>query len=834
MLNNYLILAVRHLLKHKTHSGLMIFGLAVGFAASAVILILNYSELSYDRHWPDADRIYQLESIVDLQHGSAKTNDSGASDKIYTAMKGRIAEIGYISRKQDRETRISSQNSNNPEAFSERASLIDNDFFDIFPPTLLQGSLADFYKDESAVIISDDLAKKLFSYQPIIGKVISLDTTGFKSLYVAPGDNTRTAQFKDFKVVAVIAFPEKNRSNGYLQLFTHTIEEESEKGIFTYAAVPTYLKLRSGANPKMVESQLPVILDKHVPLPSFFDRKPSEVFSVSLVNIRDAHKRFLQHQGYKDNSGILYGLAAIIMAIASINYINLALAAHTGRQREVALRKTLGAEQKHIAQQFFFESLLISTLAFALALVLIELSIPWLKNIFALTIDGKDLYDPKLLAYLATAALVSGTISGIYPSVYLARLNPAVTLKSNKSRETQRSIHFRQLLVTIQFVISGILLSCTLINFAQTHHLQSYLPGFQTHHIFYATHEQFSANKLDNIYNLKDRIARLPNVEAVSFAMPGLMLPQGQEGFVRAGAKPDTAVYMARINLAAADELQTLNIKLLAGSYFSPSRLPQTPSKANQLQPKVYISAQALKALGFNSADEAINQQIEILPTSSEGLKQVFTIVAVTDSVHPGKLNAPAKPVVFWPISDQVTPVALMIRYRQNPQAVEAEVKKIWQNILGYSPYTWRIEDAIADEYKNENLIAKFIYLFTGIAIFISSLGFYGLAAHATTKRTKEIGLRKIHGARNFTIVKLLLWQFSRPVLLANLLVWPIGFYTMNGWLEKFVDRIDINWWGPSALIASSLLALLIAWLTVGGHAYLVARARPVDALREE
>jgi putative ABC transport system permease protein len=283
----------------------------------------------------------------------------------------------------------------------------------------------------------------------------------------------------------------------------------------------------------------------------------------------------------------------------------------------------------------------------------------------------------------------------------------------------------------------------------------------------------------------------------------------------RQGDSSNKIIMLQQVILAGPDDLQVFNVKLLAGHYFS------APVNTEEINPsmhnEIYINQQALAPLGFKTAGDAVNQKIDVVYKPQ--YKMPMTIAGVTSAIHIGSFNAPDRPGFFWPLSSTGMPVAFAIRYEQGDRnVIEEKIKTIWKESLGYIPHTWFIEGAIADEYKNDNLIANFIYIFTGIAIFISCLGLYGLATHATQKRIKEIGLRKILGASVFSKIKLLLWQFSKPVLFANIIIWPIALYVTSRWLEKFVDRIDIWQWGPALCIASGLVALLIAWFTVGGR----------------
>ena len=838
MFKNYLRTTLRHLVKHKMHSALTILGLAVGFAASAIIIIINYTEMNYDRHWADSERIYQLEETTNFNNENRKA--PFVSSEIYEVIKNRMPDVGHISRQHQVETKVKPAiaDTKNNEEYQESVSAIDNAFFEIFNYPIAKGSLKDFYADESSAVITDELATKLFGSDNPIEKIINIETTNLQLTGMHPAEvNSRPAIFKDYKIVAVIANSSHKTSISHQSIFIHLhinkISESERDGKATFNhALAMYLKVKPSADIVKIQNALPKLQDEFISSARVNDKKSSEIHLVSFLNIKDAHLKGAHVTGQIEKIWMLFGLAAIILLMACINYINLALAAYSRRQKEIALRKTLGASKNNIIQQFLSESLLIASIALLTAFILIELCMPWLKAAVNLDIERSYIYTPQIIGYLLTMALVVGLVSGAYPSFYLSQFNPAATLKSNKSMESSTSIRFRKALVISQFVISGVMLTSVSIIAAQMHKVQAFNPGYQTKNIIFATHSALQTANQGSIHKIKYQISKIPGVQIVALAMPSIPGKFSQKMLVsRQGDAASKVIELQQAQLAGPDDLKVFNIKLLAGQYFS------APINTDEIKPvmqdKIYINQQALAPLGFKTANEAINQQIHVAFTPT--YKMPMTIMGVTPAIHIGSFNAPDIPCFFWPISSTGMPIGFAIRYESdNRNAIQETIKTIWKESLGYMPHTWFIEGAIADEYKNENLIARFIYIFTGIAIFISCLGLYGLAAHAAGKRKKEISLRKVNGASIFNIVTLLLWQFSKPVLFANIVIWPIALYATSRWLEQFVNRIDIWQWGPVFCLSSAILAILIAWLTVGGQAFFVAREKPMNALREE
>lgn len=840
MFKNYLMTTLRHLVKHKMHSALTILGLAVGFAASAIIIIINYTEMNYDRHWVDSDRIYQLEETTNFNNENNRS--SSVHSEFYDIIKNHIPEVEHISRKQYMETKIKHVKSGtkNKEEFEERISIVDSDFFKILNYEITQGRLDDFYSDESSIVITEDLAKKFFGDQSPIGQLINIEVTNFDNHgLIVSGMQAKEAAYKDYKVVAVTGRTSQKSSISHTNIFIrlqnneHVKIQKNGNHTTTYSYnYEIYVKLKNGTDAKKIQNSLPEALDKFSSLLASNGKKPSEIHKIDLLNIKDIHLKGANVTGQIEKIWMLFGLAAIILAMACINYINLALAAYSRRQKEIALRKTLGASKHNIIQQFLSESLLIASFALLTSFILIELCMPWLKGTVNLDIERSYIYTPQIIGYLFLMAFLIGLICGAYPSFYLSQFNPAATLKSNKSIESARSIKFRQVLVVSQFVISGIMLTCVSIIAAQMHKVQAFDPGYQTKNIIFAAHSSLGTANQGSIKNIEYRISKIPGVTTVVLAMPSIPGMNSKAMQVsRHGDSSNKVIMLQQAMLAGPDDLKAFSIELLAGKYFSTPLYPDETQPG--MQDKIYINAQALSPLGFKTASEAINQKIDIALSAS--YKMPMTIVGVTPAVHIDSFNAPDRPGFFWPISSAGMAIAFAVRYESGDRNVIAEnIKSIWKESLGYMPHTWFIEGAIADQYRNENLIAHFIYIFTGIAIFISCLGLYGLATHAAGKRKKEISLRKVNGASVLNIVTLLLWQFSKPVLFANVIIWPIALYASSRWLEQFVNRIDIWQWGPVFCLGSAALAILIAWLTVGGQAFFVAREKPINALREE
>ncbi|HOY24170.1 MAG TPA: ABC transporter permease, partial [Cellvibrio sp.] len=389
---------------------------------------------------------------------------------------------------------------------------------------------------------------------------------------------------------------------------------------------------------------------------------------------------------------------------------------------------------------------------------------------------------------------------------------------------------FRNLLVIFQFSISAAMLVSVGVIATQLYSALNANSGYDTKNIVYLIDDKLTLDK-GTLNSLKQKITDIPGVLATSKTMP--MLPGSLSEFKPVYTSTQKSTDAVPITLAFindVDEIKLLNISLIAGKSFVP------PSDDGN-KPNVIINEQAVKFFGYASAIDAIGMTLNINISGTENTPA--TIIGVTSRLQLGDLNKPSSPLILmrspegW--SFEAGTLGIRLAEDVDRAAAISQAKDICKKFIGAIPRgeIW-LQSMVEDQYKSQILIAKFAYTFAALAVFISCLGLYGLASFAAEKRTKEIGLRKVHGASIKDIVGLLLWQFTKPIALANLIAWPIALYVINHWLENFSLRIDLWFWGPVYCLLAGALAIAIAWLTVGGQAYLVACAKPVVALREE
>jgi putative ABC transport system permease protein len=561
-----------------------------------------------------------------------------------------------------------------------------------------------------------------------------------------------------------------------------------------------------------------------------------------FVNVRDVHLGKAQNgamtPGNDQRTVTTFAIIALlILGMAVVNFTNLATARASQRAREVALRKVLGANRRQLIVQFVSEAVLISAAAMLLALALVEL----LVRPFAAFLDA-DL----ALSYLGTEGillpaialtLLVGIVSGLYPAIFISRFQPAQVLKANRSAaETPGSGRLRAVLVVLQFAVSIGLIVCTAVVYAQTVYARTVDPGFKRDHLLQV--ENVGRREiLPRVEGLVEQMKRVPGVVAVGLTDLGVSTNNNiSNGVITAGATKQVDLGNYEVDQGFFD---AMGLKLLAGRWFDPNRptddqtlpFPADPAAEKAMTERganVVINALAVKRLGYGSPQNALGK---VFRTSLYNDDQVnVTVIGVVGDSRFRTVRTPIQPLFFR--KSRSGEGWMEIRYRGDPQAVRSAVEAKWKEIAGNVPFEAKFsEEVVGEQYKKEDARAQTFAIFSLLAVTIGCLGLFGLAAFTAQRRTREIGIRKVLGARTRDIVRLLVWQFSRPVLVANLIAWPIAWWLMRDWLNGFDQRISLT---PIPFVIAAAVALGIAVATVVGHSVKVARANPIHALRYE
>ncbi|GHB63940.1 ABC transporter permease [Psychrosphaera saromensis] len=826
LIYNYLLSGWRNINHNKLFSSINILGLAIGLAAVTLITLFVRSELSYDTFWKNADTLHRSHIVFKIP-GRDPFKAVSAPGPLIHALKKDYPQVTQASRVAN----ISPAIMVGAETFIQQVSLVDKDFLTMFDLTSLSGDLTNALNDPHSLILTKELAVKYFGQEDPIGKTLSLDYDYFK---------------RDYKITAVI---ENSVSNTQLPIKALALIDENDwtdrTSLFAQwfsVNAQLYFQTKNPSDLDHINATFDDFSNRNFPkLPiGGADAKASDFIELSAMNIKDLHLHAvgsgeMTERGNATRVFIFSAIAVLILIIAIINFMNLSTARASQRAKEVSLRKVMGASRSNLIFQFLGESVLVTFIALAISIGLVELALPFYNEVL-----NKELainYASTDMLQITGLALIVGILGGLYPAFVLSNFRPATVLKANKSAESSASVKLRAILVVMQFAVSIGLFISTAVVYSQMQYAEKMNPGFNKDNMLLVHRIGLDvvSEKLDMLVK---EISKTPQVTAVTWSneTPGntnenntmLRLP---------GMSKDDALLMGQRGVGY-DFFATYEIKVLAGRTYQKER-NDTPLATAQIREgasrksSIVINSSAARRLGFNSASDAIGQSIfTSRGNPNENLEAELEVVGVVDDVHFDSLRATIRPEIYN--LNATWGQTLSVRFNGNPDTLKTNVEAIWGNAIANIPFRYSfLRQDVADMYKTEQGQAKMFAAFSGLAIFIACLGLYGLANFTATRRTKEIGIRKVMGASVFDIVKLLLWQFSKPVFIANLIAWPIAYWAMSDWLELFVYRIDNSYILLLSAIAG-IGALLIAWITVATNSISVAKANPIKALRHE
>jgi len=823
MLRNYLTVAYRNLVANKRHSLINIGGLAVGLAACLLILLYVRDELSFDRWIPKADRIAAVESTFFVP-GRDKIAFAGTPGPIKPALEKEFSS--------DIERAVRLFGNQEPVRTGDRQfagdiTYVDPGFFDVFDLRMVAGDREAALADNASMILSETTAHKYFGDRPAVGETL---TVGADHVYT---------------VVGVFAdFPENSHLElDQIALFDLERYKDRPSVAQSWTSVNTrcYVLFRSPAAIQRVAAELPGFVDRNVVIdvPGLTE-KPSTLIRFDLMPILDIHLH-ADKPGYDKQSSFnvvlaFAGIALLILIIACINFVNLATARAMTRAREVALRKVVGATRGQLVRQHLGEAVLTALIALVIAIALVQLALPAFNELLHKQLQLDLFGDPTLLVTMLGLIVVVGVIGGLYPAIYLSRFRPATVLKANQSSAHGSSL-LRGALVVFQFSIAIALMVCTAVIYCQTVYARTLDLGFD-HGDRMTLRGIGDLGSAEKAQTLKRELEAVPGVRAAALSSDSPPLQGNNNTLLYPTATISDQRYVIETLDVDPDFFEVYGVAPVAGRLFSPDRpgdFAPDPKATGELHQSIVINQAFAAKLGAKRPEDVIGKVLwEVNDdgrpmTSSEiiGVVPDLYLRSVRVAVTPLLYHAASPKAEFDVLTLHVAPGAM--------RHTVAEVEAIWTRIAPTVPIrTSFVDDELTKLYDGDEQRGQIFAGFAVFAVLIACLGLFGLASFAAERRTKEIGMRKVLGASVLDIVRLLVWQFSRPVLLANLIAWPVSFYLMSRWLSDFRYRIELT--DPRVLLGvfggAALLALAIAWLTTAGQAYRVARANPGRALR--
>jgi putative ABC transport system permease protein len=805
MLKNYLLVAFRNLSKNKAFSAINIVGLAIGMAACLLILQYVSFELSYDDFHTKKDRVFRINQDR-YNNGKLSTQWAGGAFAPGTAFKNALPEIeDYVKIVGAGQTIAN---------YKDQKIVILNDyyvsaaFFKIFSFPLISGDANTVLKEPNTVVITQQIADKLFHGVNPVGQTLYINTD------------------KPLKITGVMKNMPANTHMNFdiMQSYATLLKENPPNKDFNLDdawlndGCTTYLLLKPGVDPRVLEAKFIPVVKKA------YDKYPGtgEGGIYKLQPVKDIHlysNRMLEFQPNGDGKSVylLFGIAVFVIIIAWINYINLATARGIGRAKEVGVRKTLGSAKAQLVTQFMLEAMMLNAIAIGLALLIIMAFLPAFANISGMQM-GFTLFTKSAFWLAVLGIFVLGSFfSGFYPALVLSAFRPVEVMKG-KILASPGGVVLRKGMVVFQFAASIFLLIGSLTVFKQLKYMQNQKLGVKIDQTLVI---KAPLVKVDSFYrsmnSFKQECLAQTAVKSVtvSTSIPGEPVGWNAGGIKLVGSDQSTSKQY-RIIGADYDYLNAYDIKLIAGRKFSKEFGDEPHS--------VVFNKKGVEQLGFSKPADALGKRIDFWG-------QVYTIVGVADNFHQQSLHDAYDALIFRCIPDVRGAVSVKVNTNNMPQTI-ADLKKTWASFFPGDQFDYFFLDQhFNEQYKTDQRFGQVFGVFTGIAIFVACLGLFGLVSYTIVQRTKEIGIRKVLGASVNSILKLLYKDFALLVVVSFVISAPIGWFAIHQWLQTYAFRMDIN---PLLFVVPFFLVMLIAFATVSFLSVKAALMNPVKSLKTE
>jgi putative ABC transport system permease protein len=781
MFRNYLNITYRNILRKKAFSFINILGLSIGISIFILIILFVRNERSYDRFHENYDRIYRLVT----GNPRDKTSYAGTPAPLGPAMLNNFPEvINYV-----RMTRTRGVIKYKDKIYHEkRIFMVDSSIFEVFTFSLIKGDSRNALKDYNSIILTKSMANKYFDDENPIGKMLNLDN-------------------EDFLVTAIVKdVPENSHIHfDFLVPFVR-IGNLEEWGAFNYH---TYILLQKNIPPHEIK-------EKFIEYVGNFDK--ANIFrtlnfeALYYQPLSQIHFQYNRKNLEPSFNGVyikfFIGIAITVLILACINFTNLSTAHSSTRAKEIGIRKTIGATKLALIKQFMSESTLFVCIASIIALIIVEITLPWLNNFSGKNISV-DYSNPVIILGLLGIIIFTGILAGCYPAFIISSFN---TVKSLKGTLGGKSLPvFTNILVIFQFAVSIILIINTILISRQINFINKMDLGLNKNHVI---NIRLNEDILDKTSEMKSEFLKIPEVISASkngYVPSNMNWNQGV-WWRRQHESERTGMWIVAIDK---DFLDTLEIKMAEGkdmlkSYISTNKDAYVLNKS------------ALKQIGWQTA---IGKEFSIYGEEKPGV-----VIGVTEDFHFRSLHHEVAPLVML-VRDSGWQISLRV-ISTNLSATLNSIRKIWREFAQDFEFDYYFLDEDFDKlYKSEIKLSQLLILFTMLSVFIACIGMFGLVSLLTQQKTKEIGIRKVLGASVLRITYGLTSVFVRLVLIANLIALPVAYYTMNKWLENFAYHTNISLF---IFILALAISIFITFMTVSYQSIKAAIANPVDSLRYE
>jgi putative ABC transport system permease protein len=805
MLQNYLKIAWRNLLRNRAFSAINISGLAVGLASCMLISLYVLDELSFDRYNEKADQIVRVVFKGTMQGG--KINESHVMPPTGPTLKAEYPEVLEATRmRQAGQPKVlvgSEQFSNDDMAF------VDANFFKVFTLPLIKGDYQIALSEPNTIVLTERTAAKYFGSKDPIGQTLL-----FK------GSHT------PYKITGVAKNVPQNSHFHYSIFASMASLEEAKSTSWMQSEFFTYLLLQKGYDYKKLEAKLPQTVEKYMGpqlqksmgLTMAEFRKTGNDLGLFLQPLTDIHLRsdFVYDTGKSGDIKYVYifgAVAVIMLVIACINFMNLSTASASKRAREVGVRKVMGSKKQELVIQFLLESILLTSISLVLATMLTILFLPLFNDLSGKELSLKWNIIPRLIPSILMFGLAVGILAGSYPAFFLSSFKPIAILKG-KITADKGSISMRSSLVVLQFCISIILIIGTSVVFQQLRYIQNKKLGYNKDQVLVIDTWPLQNNQ-EAFRNELMQDSRIAGISTSGYIPAGNSYNNNY--MIYPDERSTTLVKSIRYEVDA-NYIPTLGMQMAYGRNFS--------EEFGNDSAGVILNETAAKMLGWNK--NALNHTISRF--SSEGIKSTYRVIGVVKDFHFRSMHERITPLVMTLTKDAGTSIIKI--QTKDVSGVLATMKKKWDSFQPDNAFEYSfLDERFNNTYKAEQKTGQILGIFSGLTILVACLGLFGLSTFTAQQRTKEIGVRKVLGASVASVTALLSKDFLKLVGIAFLIAVPIAWYGMNEWLQNFEYKTNISYW---IFVASGLLSAMVALFTVSFQSVKAALTNPVKSLRSE
>jgi putative ABC transport system permease protein len=806
---NNVKIALRNLRKNKAFAAINIMGLGIGLTIYVFGSLLVDYERTHDAFFEKYDRIYSIGAIAapDLNLGFDRFNS--VQSAVAPIIKAELTDIEAIARTIGMEFLVTMGS----DSFYQDIRFADPALLEIFDLEYIQGD-ASALDDASSLVISESAAIKYFGTADAVGKVVTLDnefdfyiSAVFRDVPNNSHFNSQVAVGSKLDLIAPIQALARTREYDVAGNWTNLSFDDI-----------TYVLLPPGLDGDWLQTQLDEMFDRLVP-----EAGQQAIASFEVHPISFANTAIWDLVGLPVISSISL-LSLLVLFVACVNYTNLATAQSLGRSREVGMRKTMGAGQRQLLTQFLVESLVISSIAMVIALAVLEMVIPLFNN---MTDKVLSLNYLRTLPWLIATTMLVGLMAGLYPAWLITRASPIDALRDTARKGKKGSV-MRSVMIGAQFAISAFMLAVVAIVYVQNERTKESSYIFPRSEIY--TLDRLNVESIrGRLDTLRVELEALPGVESVAYSSKVPYEQSNSSTNVSLQPGDEAGKFSLQVMGMSPEFLKAYDIPVLAGRTLSRDVANDMRTEDSEVV-NVIVNEMALEKLGLTTPAEAINQRFYNF-SEEEGSVPEFVIVGVAPTQNITGLFNSEKPHMYQFFPDWERIASVRISGGNIMDTVE-QIEEVWDNIIPDYPIQGRfLDDAFNDVYDILRFMNYALAGFAFVALSLAMIGLFGLAAFMATQRTKEIGVRKVLGANSFQIARLLVWQFSTPVLWALGIALPAAYFASGVYLNFFADRIQTT---IPVLVVAGIVATLLAWGTVAGHAIRIARANPVLALRYE